>query len=285
MNSKDHHNYSIPVLIAAICAVSTAAPLAKFANDVHPIAIGFWRTLLVGFVLLLSIKPHQLKISLKNGSLAICAGILLAFHFWTWFASLQYTSVLRSTTLVCLNPVWAGIMEGILLQNKPSRQFWIGVTIAIMGVGLMTSGDLSDGALIGDALALLGGFLGAAYLIVGRVVRQDMAINAYGAFICLVCAASMSLLSIPMDVSLAGDSVQATWLILLAMAIGPQLTGHIGLNYCVRYLSAANISLALLLEPVGAAILAIIFLNELPSGMEILGSILILIGVGVGARK
>jgi drug/metabolite transporter (DMT)-like permease len=284
MNNNNNQNFSIPILILAICAVSTAAPLAKIATDVHPIAIGFWRTFLVGLVLIVTTKPYQWKISKKNWLLVAAAGILLALHFWSWFASLRYTSALRSTTLVCLNPVWAGIMEQFILRNSPPKKFWAGVLVALVGVALMTSGDLSEGAITGDLLALLGGLLGAAYLIVGRVARQDMKINVYGGLICLFCALVLGLISYPLPAPLYGYTTISV-VALLAMAIGPQLTGHIGLNYCVRYISAASISLALLLEPVGAAILAAIFLEEYPSQIEIFGSSLILVGVGIGSIK
>ena len=40
------------VLFAALVAVSTAAPMAKMANA-HPISIGFWRTAIVGMLLML----------------------------------------------------------------------------------------------------------------------------------------------------------------------------------------------------------------------------------------
>jgi drug/metabolite transporter (DMT)-like permease len=283
MNNKVEHNYAIPVLVAAVCAVSTAAPLAKFAGNVHPIAIGFWRTLIVGCVLAISV-PRKISISKKNWILALFAGLLLALHFWAWFASLRYTSALRSTTLVCLNPIWAGVLEGVFLKNKPSKYFWGGVLIAVGGVVVMTSGDLSEGALLGDSLALLGGIFGAIYLIVGRVVRQDLDINTYGTMICLTCAGVLFLFSLPMEIPMTGYGY-ASWVALVAMAIGPQFTGHIGLNYCVRYISAASISLTLLLEPVGAAVLALLFLNEVPTSIEIVGAVLILIGVGFGSRS
>ena len=69
------------------------------------------------------------------------------------------------------------------------------------------------------------------------------------------------------------------------MALGPQLTGHIGLNFAVRYIPASAISMFLLLEPVGAAAIAALFLGEIPTGMEVAGSLVIISGIAVGAGK
>ncbi|HOE35564.1 MAG TPA: EamA family transporter [Anaerolineaceae bacterium] len=67
--------------------------------------------------------------------------------------------------------------------------------------------------------------------------------------------------------------------IFLAMAIIPQMLGHSILNYALKFLPATMISMALLGEPIGSTILAILFLKEIPSMMEIIGGILILIGI------
>ena len=89
------------ILFIAVIAVSSAAPLAKFAETADAIAIGFWRTVSIGLILATTLKANQLNISKRDLRFGCLAGLLLALHFWTWFESLTYISVLRSTTLVC----------------------------------------------------------------------------------------------------------------------------------------------------------------------------------------
>ena len=268
------------VLILSILAVSCAAPLAKLLQPTHPMAIGFWRCLIIGALL----SPFLLreKIPLKSLGLSFGAGFFLALHFWSWFASLQYTSTLRSTLLVCLNPIWVGLLEGIILKKMPSKNHWYGVLIALFGLGLMGL-DTQDheATMYGDLLALLGGILGALYLLVGRKVRASVSIAPYGAIICLSSALFLALL-VPVNsgsLELEGNNA---WLLIGLMALGPQLMGHIGLNYAMGYLSAAFVSLMLLFEPIGAALIAIPLLNELPSLLDALASLVIIIGLFVG---
>jgi drug/metabolite transporter (DMT)-like permease len=69
------------------------------------------------------------------------------------------------------------------------------------------------------------------------------------------------------------------------LAIGPQLLGHTSFNYGLRYLSAAFVSVALLGEPIGSTVLALIILKEIPATLEIVGGAVILIGIYLASRS
>ena len=73
------------------------------------------------------------------------------------------------------------------------------------------------------------------------------------------------------------------WVLLLALV--PQLLGHSTFNWALRYLSAAYVSITLLGEPIGSAILAYFLLQEVPSGLMVFGAILILIGIYVASQR
>jgi len=261
-------------------AISSAAILVKLATGVHPLVLGFWRT--AGVALLLA--PSIRRVSRRDGLLILVAGICLGGHFWSWFASLNHTTVLRSTVLVTLNPIWLGLMEWKLLADPPDRRYWAGVGLAICGVVLMASaanmapGSTGEQQWFGDALALLGGLLGSLYLFAGRTARKNVGLGTYGALICGVAALFLLPAALLVGAPLVGFSNKIL-LILLALTLGPQLLGHNGIGYAMRYMPASVVSTAILLEPVGAAVLALLILNEMPSGMEIIGALIVLVGV------
>ena len=122
--------------------------------------------------------------------------------------------------------------------------------------------------------------LAGVYILVGRVVRQRIDIDAYGSLLCLFSAAWLAIPASILGTPLRGFH-QTDWWILAGMALGPQLLGHMGLNYAVRYLPAAIVSSVVLLEPVGAAILGAIIpaISEIPDQPAITGALLTLIGV------
>ena len=276
------------VLMASIAAISTAAILVRLVPDMHPIGIAFWRTAIAAALLfpaLLSTKerrPKRLHLLWTIG-----AGLCLALHFWAWFASLQLTTVMRSTVLVCLTPVWAGLWSWGLFKKPPSPQFWAGISLALVGVAWMGfSGDTAtNGAnLKGDLLAVAGGILSGTYLTIGQAIRPHVDWGQYGALLCASCAAwllGFALLSgAPLDV--IGPH---GWWVLVAMALGPQLVGHVGFTWAVRYVPATIVGAVILLEPVGATALGAAVLDEWPSMSETAGALVIVLGVAAATVK
>ena len=70
-----------------------------------------------------------------------------------------------------------------------------------------------------------------------------------------------------------------TWLCIAGLVLGPQLIGHNGLNYALRWFPAATISALTLLEPLGATALAMVVLGEHPTGWTLFGAAISLVGV------
>jgi len=71
---------------------------------------------------------------------------------------------------------------------------------------------------------------------------------------------------------------------LAALAIIPQLIGHSSFNWALKYLPASYVSIALLGEPIGTVVLAMIFLKESPILLEIVGGVFILVGILFATR-
>lgn len=273
----------LAVLGVALLAVSTSAVIVRYLDGVDPIVIAAWRTTFSALLLL----PVARLVPRRDAVRVALAGAALAAHFAVWFASLQLTTVLRSTVLVTLAPVWVGLSEWLLPGPSPSRRFWAGLGVGLAGVVAMSSaGEAGGGSLQGDALALVAGQLGAAYFLLGRSVRQRVGIGPYAFWVAAVAAMLL------MPVALAGEApltgfAPGTWALLLATAVGPQLLGHNGFNYTLRWLPAATVSAVILLEPVGATLLAIPALGEVPSLGAALAGTVVVAGVlyAVGGAK
>ncbi|MAA77925.1 MAG: hypothetical protein CL916_01595 [Deltaproteobacteria bacterium] len=260
------------ILTFAILAVCSSAPVAKMSG-LSALALGFWRTGIVGILLLFRAQ----KPNLKHWFFTICAGFFLALHFWTWFTSLQHTSAFRSTLLVCLNPFWVALWEW-KKGNPPSKSFWIGGLLALLGILIMSSGNQEESFSIwGDTLALLGGMLGAAYFIIGKHARKELDIYTYGSWTCISSAIWIGIIALAQNASIIVQTDE--WKYLIYMALGPQLLGHIGLNYVLKYVSASFISILLLFEPVGAGLLAWLFLSETPHSSTIAGATVVMFGL------
>ena len=277
-----NHPRVVLVLSLSVVAISTAAILVRLVPDMHALGIALWRTAIAGVLLSPTlIKRGSSRPQGRHLLLTIAAGLCLALHFWTWFASLQLTTVMRSTVLVCLTPLWAGILSWTVFKAPPSQRFWGGIAVALIGVTIMalggdTSTETTDWT--GDLLALLGGMLSGTYLTIGRAVRPHVDWGPYGAVLCLNCALWLLLFATLSGASLALVGPSAIW-VILAMALGPQLLGHIGFAWAVRYVPATIVGAVILLEPVGATALGTVVLDEWPSARETLGAVVIVVGV------
>jgi drug/metabolite transporter (DMT)-like permease len=73
------------------------------------------------------------------------------------------------------------------------------------------------------------------------------------------------------------------YILLLCIALGPQLLGHTSFNWAIKYLSATFIAVATLGEPIASAILAVIFLGEHFVPLQLIGFIVLLSGIIIAA--
>lgn len=267
------------VLFVAVTTISSAGVLVASNEGVDARVIAWWRML--GSFLILA--PFCRQVQWRETWRMSLAGLFLAIHFATWFASLRYIPVMRSTLLVTIAPIWAGLIEWGILKKPPAKQFWLGLAVAIPGVGVMTEGFASGGQWLGDCLALLGGISGAAYFVIGSDVRKRMAVMPYMWVVCGVATLALFPVVLTSGAALWGFSLREC-LLLAALVAGPQLIGHNGLNYVLKFLPASTVTAVTLLEPIGAAVLAFVFLMQIPSVLEITGGLLVIAGLFVALK-
>jgi drug/metabolite transporter (DMT)-like permease len=217
----------------------------------------------------------------------LLSGLLLALHFWSWIASLRFTTVASSVVLVSLKPVFAWGIAAAWLREHPTRAEGWGIALAVIGASLIGLGDarLSAGALGGDLLALLGALTGAGYYVIGRRVRQTVGIWRYATAVYAVAAAALALLALARGMPLVGFAGR-DWTVFGAMAAGPMLIGHTGMNYALRHFRATTVNVAALGEPVGASVIAWLVpaIHEVPPMTALVGGVLVLSGIALSLK-
>jgi len=223
----------------------------------------------------------------RERNLSIVAGLFLGAHFATWVPSLSFTTVASSVALVSTQPVWAALIARGRGEDVPAGAWW-GIGSALAGVIVLAGVDLSvePRALFGDLLALIGGVLAAAYVTVGAEVRRTVPTSVY-ALVCYgVAAGGLLVVCLVGRQPLAGSDYDATtWLALIAMVAGPQLLGHTVVNRVLGTTSPTVVSVAILFEIVGSALLAWVAFDEVPPASAIPAAILIGVGVVLVVRS
>lgn len=297
MNERRPALPPVLVLLVAVCAMSWSGPLVKFASAPAQV-VSAWRLIIsVAFIaLVLALRARHLqmpRLARRDWLLAIGAGVMLALHFWTWIASLHYTTVASSVVLVSMQPIFVASLSGLLLNERATRRQWTGIIIACLGAIVIGAGDAhSDGsfsraAIFGDMLALTGALFVSGYYIIGRRLRQSLDLWIYIAIVYGIAALVLAaVVMVDPSVDMTGYP-RSDWLIFLALAAGPMMIGHTGINYALKYVRAYVANIAILGEPVGATLIAWMLpqIREVPSLITLAGAVLIGGGILLGARR
>lgn len=277
----------LALIVLAVTGVSTSAPLIRYAAA-PAMAVAMWRNAL-GAAVLVPIAGVRRRDELRAMSgrewrLCTLAGLLLAAHFATWIPSLNYTTIASSVALVAVQPVWAALIARFRGDHVP-RAAWAGIWIAVAGAALLSGVDWGIGLryLWGDVLALVGGALAAGYVTAGAQVRQTVSTTAYTAVCYTTAAAALLAVCLGGRQQLTGYDA-GTWWAIVGLTVGAQLLGHSVFNRVLKTTSATVVSISILFEIAGAAVLAGLFFDEWPSLAAIPGAVLIAAGVVVVVR-
>jgi drug/metabolite transporter (DMT)-like permease len=284
------------VLFMALVGISFAGPLVRLSHA-HALTIAIWRLgLALVFILSALVATgtwRQFRRLDRGGiALAVAAGIMLALHFWSWNASIGMTTVAASVVLVNIEPALVALLSGAVLGEPPSSGQWMGIVTAMLGAFVValpdliaTAGTMTGRALTGDLLALAGAATAAGYVIAGRRLRSVLDIWPYVTIVYGVCFVMLLIFAGAVRAPVLGQPPREI-AIFLALAVGPMLFGHTGLNWALKYSPAYVVNLTLLGEPVGATFLAALLpgIREIPRLATVVGGLLVLLGIFVAAR-
>ncbi len=277
------------ILALGVVSLSFAAIFIRLA-DAPPLVIAAYRlsiaALLISPVAWIRSRAELRRLIKNNLAMTLLSGAFLALHFVLWITSLSYTTVASSVVLVTTSPIFVAIASHFLFHEKLSRHAILGIVICLVGAVLIGYGDWRIGSkpFLGDMLAFFGTLSVVGYLLIGRRLRQNTGLLSYSCLVYSSAALFLLLAVFTLNYRLSGYSA-TTYLMFVLLALLPQILGHLSINWALGFVPATMVAIAVLGEPVGAAALAFVILNESPTFTQIGGSILILSGVFVAFRR
>jgi drug/metabolite transporter (DMT)-like permease len=280
----------VVLLGVGVAGVSMSGPLIAAMVSVPALAIAFWRTAIATVATTPLVVPRRRALREVDAAdlrrIAV-AGVALAAHFALWVTSLKLTSVASSTALVCLQAGWV-VMFTWLGGERPERRTVIGLATCLAGVLVVTGVDFTVSVqdLLGDLLALLGGAASGLYMVLGGRVRQRTDTVVYTLLCYGVCSTLLLAVCLAGTVPLSGYTTD-DWVQLVVLAVASQLLGHSVFNHLLASVSPTVVSLVILLEVPGAALLAGLFLGQSPPVGVYAGLVVLLAGLAlvVGVRR
>ncbi|MEV8183060.1 DMT family transporter [Specibacter sp. NPDC078692] len=270
--------------VVGILGVSASGPIMA-ATMAPALTIALWRNvfgaLVLGTPVLLKSPRFLASLTRMEIKYTAIAATALALHFACFVTSVKLTSVAAATALVCLQAAWIALFQW-LRGSKPARPVLLGLGTALLGVVVITGFDMgvSREALVGDLLAVVGGVLAAIYTLAGSKARKTLSTGVYTSLCYGLCSLILLVMCLIFRQPLLNFPPEAWWGIV-GVTVAAQLFGHTIFNYLLATISPLVVSMMILVEIPGAALLAGFFLGQqLPPGTYA-GLALILAGLAV----
>jgi len=256
-------------LLAGVLILSFASIITRWIGDVPFAVISFYRLFLsLPFLLIIYFyqRKAKSKTSFQFNFQYVLAGFFLSAHFITWIASLQMTTIANSIFLESTHPLFALLLSVLILKEFPKLSIVPAFIFALIGMFFIinTEWNLEDSKTIGDLLALSSAFFLALYLLIARFNRNKVDLILYLIYVYGFAAIFCAVYIIINNHGFMGYSWNS-WIFILLLALGPNLIGHSLLNWGSRRIEIFKVNLMLLLEPVLATIMGMIFLYEYPA--------------------
>jgi drug/metabolite transporter (DMT)-like permease len=264
------------MVVAAVCW-SSGGYLVRLLSIKDTWQILFWRALfLVLFLAVVLLKMHGrrvLRAVIAVGRPGILSGCLLAGASICFLAALAHTTVTNTYVLMSAAPFFAAIAAWYVLREPIPRITWVAMFLAAAGIVVVFSEALGTRSIIGDLLALGVCCCFAAQITTlrkfGRVVDMLPQVLIAG----LVALAAGLVVSNRFAVD-ARDLLILAALGCLQLGVGSSLSTR-----AARHLSASEIGLIALLEPILGPAWVWAFLGDRPNASALYGGLIVVAAV------
>lgn len=260
------------------------SPIWTKLSETSPTGAAVWRLLLgLPFLFIMTgvcKAQQQLKPKTKDYFWLLGTGFIFSFNISLVHHSLNYTSVAHSTLLVNTAPFFVVIYLWLISGHIPSRTFLMSLLLSFLGLILLIGPHLHmNQALYGDLLAIFGAsFYGLYIVFLGQASRAFNLTTVMG-ISGLVAICTLLMIMLFTKESLAVESMTG-WKYLIMLAILAHLGGQTLIAYSLKYLPTQVTAITLLLQPVGAALIANYTFNETLDPIQMIGMLVVLVGIG-----
>ncbi|WP_226488792.1 DMT family transporter [Pseudomonas sp. B20] len=277
-------NFSKGVIFALSAAAlnATIGVLSKvlMSNGFTSSSVAVIKTILgcilLSIVLLFLKRPTS---AAKWSQAAICAflGIFVLFHFET-SAYRHYAAAGVVVVLMASASISSIILGRLLLKDAITANATVGAALAISGIAVIFGADLQQGfTLEGAVLASIAGCGYGAF----SVAMKKMGVSGGLHFTrqLLFFGSLYLLMPATADGFVIGELSSMAIAALLALAALPTILGFFCTTKAIEYLKPSQVQALELTEPLFAALLAFVALNEVPRESLYLGAALIIAGL------
>ena len=264
---------------SAFAAIRVAAP------ELGVIGLSFVR-LAVAAVVLLAIAPFlQVRIPHHRdlGWIFACGFFGMAAYQLLLNQAERHVPAGTASIIIAAAPLVSVAVARALFDERITRFTIIGSAVALAGVALVCIAragvSLSTAVVIVVAAMIVQGIYHPLQRPLLRTYR-GVEVATY----CLVAGTILTLPLLPFGWTEMSHASTSGWMAALYLGLFPSALGFVLWGYTVGHLPIATATSLLYLVPPVAVLIAWVWLNEIPTGIELIGGLIVIAGVVIVAR-
>lgn len=297
MMEHNQSNWKTYIMLALATSIwGTAFVGGKIATeDLGPITVAFFRFFGAALLLMAIVsykKQWPTKISSKDWLLFIVLGLTGIFLYnIAFFIAAKYSPIIKNSLFIGANPVFIVILSGIFLKEAITKNQYIGLLLAVIGVTyIVTNGQFELLLQLRfewiDLVLMVAVLSWAIYTVVGKVVLQKYSPLIATTYACVI--GSVMLFPFMLWESQWNDFIQAsavTWFWIVEMAVIVSVVSFIMYYNGVQKVGAAKASIFINFMPLSAVVMAALFMGEQLTIYHLIGALFIFGGVYLSTIK
>jgi drug/metabolite transporter, DME family len=253
------------VLGSALCFGTTGTTQQLGLSEISPVAVGAARLLCGSLFLFLFAhlqRAHRGTVRMSRRDLLIC-GFGIAIYQLTFFSAVDATGIATSTvTALGSVPTFSAIVAFFMLGEKPTRSWYLGTSITILGIVLVgTANGIEEFKPLGIFLAAIAGLGFAVFSVVSRRALtlgvQDIWLTATSFGVAAVITLPFLFAQNPEWLLTTAGGLSVLWLGLVPTAIG-----YLLFTSGLKRVDSSTAATVVLAEPATATILAAVVIGE-----------------------
>ena len=274
-------------LISVNIAVVLFGLAGLFARWIHQPALVitfgrvFFSSLALGIFLLVRRQSFRLN-SRRDLGLMICAGGVLALHWWAFLESIQLSTVAIGTITFSSFPLFVTFLEPMVFHQKLKAENIIIALMILLGV-LVTipefslENNMSAGIFVGMVSAL-------AYAVL-TLMNKAFTDRYSGSLTAFYEQTVAALVLLPFVLRTEIDLSRSDLCLILFLGVVTTAIAHTLFISSLKDIPAWLAGICSSLETVYGIVFAILLLGEIPSSREIVGAIIIVTAVAAAQLK
>lgn len=258
---------------------------------ISPVEILFLR-FSIGFLMLLVMYPHRLRVKDKKHELYFAAAGLcgITLYYLLENIALTYTFASNVGVIIAAAPFFTAIFAHLLLDGEKLRlRFFVGFAVAIAGISLIGfNGTQLQLNPAGDVLAVLAAAAWAIYSVLLRKIsgfRYNAIQSTRRVFLYGLIFMIPALFIFGVDLTFEVFAEPAVILNILFLGLGASALCFVAWSSAVNTLGAVKTSVYIYMVPVITVVASAIILNENITVMAAAGTALTLAGLFISEQR